>query len=61
MLLLNQLKPNTYFDSVTLMAISTKVNQLEGVIQAQIAMGTPMNKAVLKEAHLFDSQLEKAG
>jgi FdrA protein len=37
------IKPNTYFDSVSLMSLSTKANQIEGVEQAIIAMGTEMN------------------
>ena len=34
-------KKNTYVDSVSLMSISTKANQIEGVTQAFVAMGTP--------------------
>lgn len=41
-------KPNTYFDSVSLMSISTRANQLDGVEQAFVAMATEMNKGVLK-------------
>lgn len=41
-------KKNTYFDSVSLMSISTKANQLDGVEQAFVAMATEMNKGVLK-------------
>ncbi|OBX02398.1 FdrA family protein [Gallibacterium genomosp. 3] len=58
--LYSRLKTNTYIDSVTLMAISTAVNQLNGVIQAQVAMGSPMNKAVLTEAGLLTSELSHA-
>lgn len=55
-----RLKQNTYVDSVTLMRISTAANDIEGVKQAQIAMGTQMNKAVLKDAGLFSTELEAA-
>ncbi|WP_231923662.1 acyl-CoA synthetase FdrA [Gallibacterium salpingitidis] len=42
------------------MAISTATNQLDGVIQAQVAMGSPMNKAVLTEANLLTEELSNA-
>lgn len=42
------IKKNTYFDSVSLMSISTKANQLDNVEQAFVAMATEMNKGVLK-------------
>lgn len=58
--LYSRLKTNTYIDSVTLMALSTAANQIEGVQQAQIAMGSPMNKAVLKETNLLTEELEGA-
>ncbi|MFC0309956.1 acyl-CoA synthetase FdrA [Gallibacterium trehalosifermentans] len=58
--LYSRLKTNTYIDSVTLMAISTAINQLDGVIQAQVAMGSPMNKAVLTEANLLTDELSTA-
>ena len=32
------IKPNTYFDSVSLMSISTRANKLDGVEQAFVAM-----------------------
>lgn len=60
MSLYSKLKTNTYLDSVTLMALSTAANNLDGVKQAQIAMGTPMNKAVLKENGLLTDDLESA-
>lgn len=56
----SKLKRNTYIDSVTLMAISTAVNKLTGVKQAQIAMGSPMNKAVLQELNLLDNTIAEA-
>jgi FdrA protein len=54
------IKSNTYFDSVSLMALSTKANQIEGVEQAVIAMGTEMNKEVLKNVGLLTPELEQA-
>ena len=57
----SKLKRNTYVDSVTLMTISTAANRLRGVRQAQVAMGTSMNKAVLQELGLLDETLQVAG
>ncbi|WP_144554976.1 acyl-CoA synthetase FdrA [Bacillus sp. X1(2014)] len=53
-------KANTYFDSVSLMSLSTKANQIEGVEQAIIAMGTEMNKEVMKNVGLMTSEVEEA-
>ncbi|CRK81887.1 acyl-CoA synthetase FdrA [Neobacillus massiliamazoniensis] len=54
------IKPNTYFDSVSLMSLSTKANQIEGVEQAIIAMGTEMNKEVMKNVGLMTPEVEQA-
>ncbi|CAH2713093.1 Protein FdrA [Neobacillus rhizosphaerae] len=53
-------KPNTYFDSVSLMSLSTKANQIDGVEQAIIAMGTEMNKEVMKNVGLMTPEVEVA-
>ncbi|MFE4724373.1 FdrA family protein, partial [Streptomyces sp. NPDC056728] len=54
-------KKNTYFDSVSLMSISTRANQLPGVEQAFVAMGTEMNKGVLSNLGLLTADLDAAG
>jgi len=54
------IKPNTYFDSVSLMSLSTKANQIEGVEQAIIAMGTEMNKEVMRNVGLITPEIEDA-
>ncbi|MFZ7943582.1 acyl-CoA synthetase FdrA [Neobacillus sp. 19] len=54
------IKPNTYFDSVSLMSLSTKANQIDGVDQAIIAMGTEMNKEVMKNVGLMTPEVEEA-
>lgn len=54
------IKPNTYFDSVSLMSLSTKANQVEGVEQAIIAMGTEMNKGVIRNVGLMTPEVEGA-
>ena len=55
------IRKNTYFDSVTLMALSTQANQVEGVEQAVVAMGTEMNKGVLRNVGLLVPEVEAAG
>lgn len=54
------IKPNTYFDSVSLMSISARANKLDGVEQAFVAMATEMNKGVLKNLGLLTPELEQA-
>lgn len=54
------IKKNTYFDSVSLMSISTKANQIENVDQAIVAMATEMNKGVLRNLNLLTKELEEA-
>ena len=54
------IKPNTYFDSVSLMSLSTKANQIEGVEQDIIAMGTEMNKEVIRNVGLMTPEVEGA-
>lgn len=53
-------KPNTYIDSVSLMSLSTKANQIEIVEQAIIAMGTEMNKEVIRNVGLMTPEVESA-
>lgn len=53
-------KKNTYFDSVSLMSISTRANKLDAVEQAFVAMATEMNKGVLKNLGLLTPELEEA-
>lgn len=43
-------RPRTYFDSVTLMRISTEAQKLHGVTHVAVVMATEMNKANLNEA-----------
>lgn len=55
------IRKNTYFDSVSLMSLSTQANRVEGVAQAVVAMATEMNKAVLRDVGLFTEAMEGAG
>lgn len=49
-----------YSDSMSLMALSTKVNKLPGVQKAMIGMGTAMNKAVISDVGLMIPAVEAA-
>ncbi|MCQ4207466.1 acyl-CoA synthetase FdrA [Streptomyces longispororuber] len=53
-------RKNTYYDSVSLMSVSTKANALDGVDQAFTAMGTEMNKGVLDNLGLLTDELKAA-
>ncbi|GAA5102381.1 acyl-CoA synthetase FdrA [Wohlfahrtiimonas larvae] len=54
------IKPNTYIDSMMLMALSTKVNDLPLVEKAMIGMGTAMNKQVIGDVGLMTEEIENA-
>jgi len=51
---------NRYIDSVSLMALSNKANQIEHVSQAIVAMATNMNKEVMRNADLINEVVEQA-
>lgn len=55
------IRRNTYFDSVSLMSLSTQANRIEGVAQAVVAMATEMNKGVLREVGLYTAAMDDAG
>ena len=50
----SEIRKNAYFDSVTLMLISSKVEELEGVTGAAVMMGTDHNKNLMIRAGLLD-------
>lgn len=52
-MLTNVVKKNAYFDSVTLMAISKKISDLEGVDKVAVMMATENNKEILKNGGLL--------
>ncbi len=54
------IKKDTYFDSVTLMSLSTKANKIEGVKQVAILMGTEKNKETLKNVGLYTKESSNA-
>lgn len=54
------IKQNTYVDSVSLMALSTRANDIEGIKQVNISMGTDKNKEVLSNNGLLTEEAKKA-
>jgi len=54
-------KKGAYYDSVTLMIVSKELNQMEGVIESSVVMGTNENKAILKSAGLWVPEFETLG
>lgn len=50
------IKKNAYYDSVTLMSLSAKVMELEGVEEAVVSMATPMNKALLENVGMLTEE-----
>lgn len=52
--------PNKYSDSMSLMALSTKVNELPIVKLAMIGMGTDLNKQVIDEVGLSTPEIATA-
>lgn len=55
------MRPNTYHDSVVLMAISREAGQVPGVRSAIAVMGTAMNKDFLARVDLLDATARVAG
>ena len=47
--------PNAYYDSVTLMRCSTKLQTIEGIGKMALMMGTPANLVLMAEQGLWDS------
>lgn len=55
------IRSNSYYDSVSLMAISQQVAELAGIQSAVVAMGTDMNKELLQNVGLLTPEGEAAG
>jgi len=56
----NRVERGRYLDSVALMRISRRVGALAGVEAAALMIGTPSNKALLREAGLLSADGERA-
>lgn len=55
-----RIKNNSYYDSINLMLLTNAVNNTEGVKSAQVMMGTSANKDLLKDAGLYNDEVENA-
>lgn len=57
----SEIRKNTYYDSVTLMLISGKLEAVAGVEEAAVMMGTEHNKLLMKNAQILDPAAENCG
>lgn len=55
------IKPNTYYDSVTLMTASSAIGKLPGVEAASITMATALNLDLLRDSGLFTPEMSGLG
>lgn len=53
-----QIKPNTYYDSITLMIISKELKKVDGVKEALVGMGTELNLEISKVTGLSTPELQ---
>jgi FdrA protein len=53
----NIIKSNAYFDSVTLMLFSSRLNSIEGIEQAAVMMGTDHNKELMKNSGILTEEI----
>jgi FdrA protein len=60
-LILNRVERGRYLDSVALMRLSRRLLQQPGVENASLMIGTPSNKALLRDAGLLGGEGEAAG
>lgn len=51
---------NSYFDSVTLMRITSEILKISGIAQASVCMGTALNKELLVDSGLASPETEAA-
>lgn len=57
----NVVRRNTYYDSVTLMLLSSRLTSIPGVNNAAVMMGSEMNKTLMKESGLLLEEGHQAG
>lgn len=58
---LNEIRRGVYLDSVALMRLTREVAALQGVEDAGLMIGSPANRAILKDAGLLAAEGEAAG
>lgn len=51
---------NTYYDSVTLMVVTSEITKIPGVKEASVCMGTELNKELLVDSGLSNPETENA-
>lgn len=54
-------RKDSYYDSVTLMTLSSKLKKLDGITDAVVSMATPMNKDLLENIGMLCGDLIDAG
>lgn len=60
MVLFNDIRKNTYYDSITLMLFSGELSACEGVKNASVMMGTEHNKSIMIKAGLLSDEAAAA-
>jgi succinyl-CoA synthetase alpha subunit len=60
MVIKGMVKKGEYFDSVSLMIAANKINQMQGVIDSAVVMGTRENKSILKNAGFLIDAFQEA-
>jgi FdrA protein len=55
----NFVRRSVYQDSITLMRLSREMEAVAGVRRAAAMMGTPANRALLRQAGLLDSDARR--
>jgi len=54
------IRKNQYYDSVFLMSVNRRISEVKGVQQTAVLMGSPVNKQLLLNISIQDSQIEAA-
>ncbi len=54
------IRPNAYYDSVTLMLISQDIEKIDGVEHVMVGMGTDTNKSFLVDLDMLTEEIKKA-
>lgn len=60
MIIKTVIKKGAYFDSVSLMQISKKINLIKGIKDSAVVMATKENKNIIKSSGLLTPEIEKA-
>ncbi|MGI6684128.1 MAG: acyl-CoA synthetase FdrA [Bacillota bacterium] len=55
-----EIRERSYYDSVALMQVTNGLQQIEGIEEAMVAMGTDMNKELLQNVGMYVSDIDAA-